>query len=161
MIVATGEMPAVEELLAAHHALMRAQSPEESCHVMASSGLRAEGAQVYALSCDDGMVLAVGALKPLTKGSEPVGLSGADRVVELKSMHVAAARRGFGLGHALLSGLLGKARLSGATGVCLETGSAPEFAAARALYKAQGFAVCPPFGAYTQDPLSVFMWRRL
>ena len=35
------------------------------------------------------------------------------------------------------------------------------FAPARAMYRAQGFEVCPPFGSYHLDPLSVFMTRTL
>nr|WP_299346363.1 molybdenum cofactor synthesis domain-containing protein [uncultured Maritalea sp.] len=45
--------------------------------------------------------------------------------------------------------------------VSLETGSDASFLAARNLYLSEGFAVCPPFGSYTLDPLSVFMTRTL
>lgn len=142
--------PDVEALLTHHHALMRATSPEESCHVMTAEALMASGAQVYALRDAAGKVLAVGALKPL----------GADKV-ELKSMHTAQTHRGIGLGRQMLDGLLDVARAQGAASAWLETGSAPEFAAARALYHKAGFAECPPFGDYVLDPLSVFMCRDL
>ncbi|MBV7394800.1 GNAT family N-acetyltransferase [Mameliella sediminis] len=161
LVEATGAEPGVETLLAAHHAAMRAQSPEESCHVMTGAALRADGARVFSLSDEAGTVLAVGAFKAVPAGDEPTALAGCGPVVELKSMHVAAAGRGRGLGHALLSQMLTEARLAGAGGACLETGSDAGFAAARALYLSQGFSECPPFGSYRPDPLSVFMYRAL
>ncbi|WP_305969950.1 MULTISPECIES: GNAT family N-acetyltransferase [unclassified Mameliella] len=156
-----GPSPQVEALLAAHHALMRAQSPAESCHVMTGEDLQAEGARVFALSEEDGHILAVGALKTVAEDAAPVSLAGCGPVVELKSMHVTAAARGRGLGHFLLSGMLDMARDAGAGGACLETGTDPVFEPARALYLSQGFVPCPPFGGYRFDPLSVFMCREL
>ncbi|WP_425099653.1 GNAT family N-acetyltransferase [Tropicibacter sp. S64] len=141
---------AVETILARHHALMRSQSPEESCHVMTADALRASGAKVYALCDAEGAICAVGALKPIGGGG-----------VELKSMHVLAEMRGRGLGAALLGHLLDAARGAGATVAYLETGSYSEFAAARSLYERAGFEYCAPFGDYLPDPNSVFMLRRL
>ncbi|WP_418593159.1 GNAT family N-acetyltransferase [Ponticoccus sp. (in: a-proteobacteria)] len=146
---------AVDDLLARHHADMRAGSPPESCHVMTASALRAAGAQVYALRDEAGAVCAVGALKPLTDGPLP------GPAVELKSMHVARACRGRGLGGILLRHLLGRAREGGATSACLETGTQDAFLPARELYAGAGFTECPPFADYRLDPLSVFMMRRL
>jgi putative acetyltransferase len=40
--------------------------------------------------------------------------------------------------------------------VSLETGSQDFFAPARALYTRHGFAPCPPFADYTDDPNSVY-----
>lgn len=153
---------AVEALLARHHADMRAQSPEESCHVMTSGALRASGARVFALRAG-GLLCAVGALKPLDRAAWPKDVDWPEggTVMELKSMHVARERRGEGLGKVLLDGLTAQARTGGAVGLCLETGTQPEFAAARALYHGTGFTDCPPFGDYVSDPLSVFMLRRL
>jgi putative acetyltransferase len=153
-----GPDAAVDALLARHHAAMRAGSPEESCHVMTAEALRAAGARVYALQGGDGELCAVGALKPLPAGQGP---GGAHPAVELKSMHVAEAHRGQGMGAALLRHLLDEARASGAVLACLETGTQPGFAAARGLYTAAGFAPCPPFAGYRRDPLSVFMARPL
>jgi len=41
----------------------------------------------------------------------------------------------------------------------LETGSQDAFAPARGLYARAGFAECPPFEGYVQDPNSVYMTR--
>ncbi|MGK7758649.1 GNAT family N-acetyltransferase [Marinovum sp. B10] len=80
---------------------------------------------------------------------------------ELKSMHVISEARGQGAGRALLLALLEAARQAGHRRISLETGSAPEFTAARGLYAAQGFTPCPPFGGYVDDPLSLYMTRAL
>nr|WP_284438335.1 GNAT family N-acetyltransferase [Thalassococcus arenae] len=117
---------------------------------MTSLELRASGARVFALRDETGSVQAVGALKPLSGDA-----------VELKSMHTLSEARGRGFGRTILDRLLGEARSMGARRVFLETGSAPPFAAARALYERAGFALVPPFGDYVEDPLSVFMARDL
>ena len=49
------------------------------------------------------------------------------------------------------------ARDRGARAIYLETGAQPSFAAARALYLRAGFALCPPFAQYREDPNSAFM----
>ena len=139
----------VAELLQRHFALMRSQSPEESCHVMAPDALA--GTDVIVLGARaEGALLAVGALKLLTQEHG-----------ELKSMHTAQAARGRGVGSAILVALIAEARGSGVRTLSLETGTAPEFAAARALYLSHGFEECPPFGDYVADPLSVYMTRTI
>jgi putative acetyltransferase len=146
----TGVDAGVDALIAAHVALMQAQSPMESCHVMTAADLRAAGARVFAGRDAEGEVVAVGAFKPLPQGG-----------AELKSMHCRQSRRGQGLGRALLTHLMAEARAAGVTTLWLETGSQPPFAAARALYASEGFVTCPPFGDYAEDPLSTFMTRPL
>ncbi len=141
--------PAVAALIERHFTLMRETSPPESCHAMDAADLTASGAVLFALR-DGETVIGIGALKPLdaTHG-------------ELKSMHVAAEARGKGASKALLEALLQAARDRGMRRVSLETGVEPAFAAARGLYARYGFEICPPFGAYVEDPLSVFMTRPL
>lgn len=139
----------VAALLGRHHALMREGSPEESCHVMDVSELLAEDVTVLAAR-EDGALLGGGALKIIAPGSG-----------ELKSMHTAQEARGRGVARALLLELIEMARRAGVTLLNLETGTAPLFAPARALYTANGFKECPPFGTYTFDPLSVFMSRSI
>ncbi len=138
-------------LIAAHHAQMRAQSPPESCHVKTSDELEDAGAQTFSLrdaATQD--VLAVGAMVEIEPGH-----------FELKSMHVRASARGRGLGKVLLGHMVSAAQSSGATHLWLETGSSEDYTAARALYSAAGFKICPPFGTYVADPLSAFMTRAL
>lgn len=141
--------PDVAAVIAAHFALMRASSPEESCHVMPADQLDREGAVLLAAR-NDGNVLGIGALKEFAPGCG-----------ELKSMHTIAAARGRGVAKAILLGLIDTARANGLTSLSLETGSDPIFAPARRLYESQGFIECDPFDAYQQDPLSVFMTKDL
>lgn len=143
------DTPEVRALLLRHHAVMRASSPEDSCHVMDPDALVARG--VLLLAARDGdAVLGVGALAQLNAQQG-----------ELKSMHTAHEARGRGVGRAILLALLEAGRDLGLQRISLETGAAEMFAPARALYTAHGFVECPPFGAYIEDPLSVFMTRRL
>ncbi len=139
----------VRALLMRHFEVMRADSPEESCHVLDPGALFERSAVLFAAREGDS-VLGVGALAQVGPGHG-----------ELKSMHTLTEARGRGVGRAILAALLEEARARGMARVSLETGSAEMFAPARALYSAHGFADCPPFGSYVKDPLSVFMTRTL
>lgn len=136
--------PDVDALLHSHFELMRSQSPIESCHVLPADALSEPDVTVFTVR-DAGDLVAVGALK--VDGSE----------AELKSMHTAQKARGRGAGAVLVSAILDHARAARVTRVNLETGSGPEHLAARRLYERCGFEMCPPFGDYTDDPLSAFM----
>jgi putative acetyltransferase len=76
-------------------------------------------------------------------------------------MHTAESARGRGVGSALLGEIMATARARGMSRLSLETGSWPYFRPARALYARHGFVECPPFGAYREDPNSVFMTLEL
>ncbi len=140
----------VRALLERHFALMRAGSPEESCHVMAPDTLLERDAVLVAARGGRKQVLGIGAMTVIAPGHG-----------ELKSMHTAAEARGKGVGQAVLIELMKAARERNLTRLSLETGSADTFAPARALYARNGFSLCDPFGSYSEDPLSVFMTRRL
>lgn len=141
--------PDIAALLGAHFDLMRATSPAESCHVMPPETVF-EAADVVTCAHAGDQLLGIGAFKALD-----------GQHVELKSMHTTAAARGRGVGRAILHDLMSRARKAGHERMSLETGSMEEFAPARALYLAEGFKICPPFGDYVLDPLSTFMTRRL
>ena len=53
--------------------------------------------------------------------------------------------------------IIAAAQDAGLERLSLETGSAPYFQAAVALYRSRGFVECQPFGTYVLDPNSVFM----
>ena len=78
---------------------------------------------------------------------------------ELKRMYVAPQCRGQGIAKRLLSMLESKAAELGSTLLTLETG--PFQPEALSLYEACGYERRGPFGKYTDDPLSVFMQKRL
>lgn len=137
--------PEATALIRRHLAQMAAQSPEESCHAMDISGLERPEVKFFLLR-RDGQALAMGALKDLGDGAR-----------ELKSMHTLAEARGSGAGRAMLEFLLDLARSEQAAAVYLETGSTDDFLPSRRLYESFGFASCPPFADYAEDPWSVFM----
>ena len=78
---------------------------------------------------------------------------------ELKRMYVSPRGRGRGVARKLLAQLESHAAGAGCRLVRLETG--PHQPEALALYASAGYARRGPFGAYTNDPLSVFMQKDL
>lgn len=137
--------PEAAALIARHVALMAAQSPEESCHVLDGGGLDTPDVAFFLIR-DGGVPVGMGALRTLPDGA-----------MELKSMHTVAEARGTGAGRAMLEFLLDHARAQGARGVYLETGSTEDFRPARTLYERYGFVECGPFDDYAEDPWSTFM----
>lgn len=136
-------------LLEQHLAEMASHTPAESVHAMPVD--RLAGPDVTFWSVWSGSSLAgCGALKRLDAEH-----------AEIKSMRVADAFRGQGVGEVILAHLLDAARAAGHTRVSLETGSNPPFEAARRLYARHGFVLCEPFADYVLDPWSVFMTRDL
>ena len=142
--------PGVRDVLERHFALMRAGSPEESCHVMTPDALVAADTHLLAAIDTDGAVLGVGGFQTI-----------APQHAELKSMHIVQEARGKGVGKHLLDALITAAKDHAISKLSLETGTADAFTAARHLYAAHGFHECPPFGSYSIDPLSVFMERTI
>ena len=78
---------------------------------------------------------------------------------EVKRMYVHPRGRGQGAAKALLSLLEGEARKAGCSLLKLETG--PYQPEALGLYALCGYERRGPFGKYTNDPLSVFMQKRI
>lgn len=82
------------------------------------------------------------------------GIEGGDPAYgEVKRMYVRPGFRGGGLGERILERLADEARGHGITVLRLETGIHQR--AAIALYERVGFRRIPPFGPYTDDPVSV------
>mgnify|MGYP003608033720 CR=1 FL=1 len=145
--------PRVLALLQEHLQDMRAISPPESVHALDVQGLMQPHIQFWsAWGTEAGaeQLAGVCALKRLS-GTE----------AELKSMRVAASRRGQGDAQKLIDFVLQQGRQAGITHIHLETGTETYFAPARRFYERNGFAYCPPFGDYALDPNSCFMTRAL
>jgi putative acetyltransferase len=136
-------------LIAHHLAGMRASSPPESVHALDIDGLRGPGVTFWSVWLE-AEIAGCGALKRLD------AVRG-----ELKSMRVADAFRGRGVGKALLGHLIGEARARGMKSLWIETGSTEEFIPALRLYEGAGFVRCGPFDGYVDDPFSVFMTREI
>lgn len=147
IVVAPGDPRAgdVVALLEVHLSLMRSISPPDHVHALDLDGLTA--AEVTFLTArDGGELLGVGALKQLD-----------GRRAEIKSMHTAEDARGRGVGRLLVDRILRLALGRGTVWVGLETGTQPEFEAARSLYRTFGFVTCDPFPPYTVNEYSTCM----
>jgi putative acetyltransferase len=143
----TGE--ATLALVAAHLSGMRAASPPESVHALDIDGLRRAHISFWSAWVDDELA-GIAALSRLD-----------DERGEIKSMRVADAFLGRGIGRALLRHVIAVARERGMRSLWLETGAQDDFLPARRLYESEGFSPCPPFAGYADDPLSVFFTRSL
>jgi putative acetyltransferase len=139
----------IRALLEAHFAGMLANSPKDSCHFLDFEGLK--GADVTFWSIWDGDALAgCGALRALDAHHG-----------EIKSMRTHADHLRKGAGAQMLEHIIDTARARGYLRLSLETGSGDAFDAATALYLRYGFAPCPPFANYREDPFSRFMTLEL
>jgi putative acetyltransferase len=136
-------------LIARHLAGMRANSPPESVHALEIDKLRGPDVTFWSVWLEK-EIAGCGALKRLDA-----------RQGEIKSMRVADAFLGRGVGRALLEHLIGEARARGMERLWLETGSSAAFIPALRLYESAGFVRCGPFNGYTDDPFSVFMTRAI
>lgn len=139
----------VVALLRTHVSRALAETARGSVHALDVPGLRAPDIAFWSAwegEGDGAAVVGVAALRALSPEHG-----------EVKSMHTAEARRGRGIGRALLRRVVDAARARGMTRLSLETGASPYFASARALYARHGFVECAPFGEYAPDPNSVFM----
>ncbi len=141
--------PEVDALVDAHVARSRKYYPVTSCHSYGRAALDDLGVTLY-VGRVGGEAVTVGGLLPMNDG-----------MVEMKSVFTAAHARGKGYGLAMVRHLIAEAKAAGHAQFLLETGSDDASAAARKVYEKLGFSYCPPFGAYTEDPLSVFMAKLL
>jgi putative acetyltransferase len=140
---------AVLALVELHVVRMYQHSPPESVHAFDPAKLRRPEVRFWsAWSGED--LAGCGALAELG------GARG-----ELKSMRVADAFLGQGIGRAILEHLITDARARGLTTLWLETGSAEAFLPALHLYERAGFRRCGPFADYVEDPFSIFMTRAI
>ena len=137
--------PAIHELLEEHLRNMHELGPPESVHALDIQKLRRP--EITFWSAWDGQaLLGCGALLELDS-----------RHGEVKSMRTPAARRRTGAGRALLMHIIEVARSRGYERLSLETGSVAAFTPAHRLYESAGFTRTGPFGAYAEDPNSIFM----
>ncbi len=139
--------PGVIRLLDMSDAYMAALYPAESNHLLDLASLEKPG--VWFLVA--------------RRGEDVVGcaslVEAGDGTAEIKRMFVDPEARGLKLGKRLMEELEALARRKGIEAIRLETGiTQPE---AIGLYRAWGYVEIGPFGAYRQDPLSLFMEKRL
>ncbi len=121
--------------------------PAKSRHGYSVEKLLAQGVAFFVLRHND-----------IPAGCGGIQLFGTD-YGELKRMYVRPQFRGLGFGKLLLDHCADYARAHGVGLLRLETGI--HQAAAIRLYERAGFQRIPPFGAYIEDPLSLFYEKRI
>jgi putative acetyltransferase len=151
----TPDQPDVRAMLARLDAYCAALYPAESNHLLDVASLL-QGDTLFLVARDvDGSAVGCAALV----NRSAVGEHDREHYGEVKRMFVDETQRGQGTGRQLLEHLTMFARMAGIGILRLETGiHQPE---ALALYERAGFVRRAPFGDYGDDPLSVFMEKRL
>ena len=143
------ESDSAQALIAMSDTYMTALYPAESNHLESASALKAPNVLFLGCFLQDQLV-GCGAVKILSDDG---------RYGELKRVFVLESHRGKGYSKAIMEKLEGHLKTSGIALARLETGiRQPE---ALGLYKRLGYVERAPFGAYVEDPLSVFMEKRL
>jgi putative acetyltransferase len=139
--------PAARELIKRLDELMTGLYPAESNHLLPVDALLQPDVTFLTASVD-GDVAGCGAF--INRGGE---------YAEIKRMFVLPEFRGLKLGRRILEELENLARTSGLELARLETGiHQPE---ALFLYERAGYQRRGPFGDYSEDPLSIFMEKKL
>lgn len=136
---------AIRALVALHLSGMHAHSPACKIHALPVEKLRQPGVTFYSAWVGDDLA-GMGAIRELDASHG-----------ELKSMRVAPAWLGKGIGEAVLIHLLDAARTRGYSRVSLETGRGPAFEPAIGLYRKHGFVNCDAFADYVLDDFSQCM----
>jgi GNAT superfamily N-acetyltransferase len=150
MAVITPEDPASPDataLIAELDAHLEALYPRESRHGFSVQKLIADSVAFFVIR-DSGVPAGCGGIKLF--GTE---------YGEIKRMYVRPQFRGLGLARQLLDYLTDYARAHGVGVLRLETGI-HQHAAIR-LYEREGFRRIPPFGPYTDDPVSRCYEKRI
>jgi putative acetyltransferase len=139
--------PAARELIERLDIFMSSLYPAESNHLLSVEALRQPNV-TFLTAGVDGEVAGCGAF--VNQGG---------KYAEIKRMFVLPEFRGLKLGRRILEELENRARASGLALARLETGiHQPE---ALLLYERAGYQRRGPFGDYSEDPLSIFMEKKL
>ncbi len=138
--------PDAAMLIAELDAVLTPLYPAESRHGYSADKLIREGVHFFVLRAD-GAPAACGGVQFFPDWGE------------LKRMYVRPAQRGRGLARAILAHLESHARAEGCALLRLETGIRQQDAIG--LYQSAGFRRIPPFPPYRDDPLSLFLEKRL
>ena len=145
------DQPEVLAMLAASDRYHAGLYPQESNHLVNVADLLGCHVRFLVARTQGGVAVGCGGLVL----SDDQGLATA----ELKRMWADPSMRGQGVGRLLLAALEAVAREEDVSVIRLETGiRQPQ---ALRLYRAAGYLERAPFGAYADDPLSVFMEKSL
>jgi len=140
-------LPEVAELLRGSDTYSRTLYPPESSYLIDPDQLTRPDVRFFVARID-GIAVGCGAVVVRPDG-----------FAELKRIFVADAARGHGVGQCLIEALEAAARTDCVHTIQLETG--PLSHPALALYRRNGYRERGPFGDYPEDPMSVFMEKRV
>lgn len=146
LVIREAKSSEVNHLVEASTILMQSLYPEESIHLVDSDDLSEPGNLLLAAEELDTLMACVGYVN---KGT----------YAEVKRLFVSQEFRGQGVARVLMAELESRAFAAGYTVMRLETGiHQPE---SMRLYESLGYHIRTPFGGYIDDPLSVFMEKKL
>ncbi|HSV50805.1 MAG TPA: GNAT family N-acetyltransferase [Burkholderiaceae bacterium] len=141
------DQPEVIHLIAELDAYQDTLYPPESRHLLGLEALKQANVLFVVARDATGQAVGCGAIVV------------APEYGELKRMYVHPRCRGQGVAKAVLGLLESEASALGCKLLKLETG--PRQPEALGLYASYGYELRGPFGKYTDDPLSVFMQKRI
>ena len=141
------DQPDIIALIDALDAYQGALYPPESNYHLSVAELKAPNVLFSVMRDDDGVAVACGAVVLL------------DGYGELKRMYVNPAQRGRGIAKAIIAFLEQQAARRNCTILRLETGI--HQAEALGLYERAGYVRRGSYGDYPEDPLSVFMEKKI
>jgi putative acetyltransferase len=146
LVIREAKSSEVNHLVEASTILMQSLYPEESIHLVDSDDLSEPGNLLLGAEDLDTLIGCVGYVD---KGD----------YAEVKRLFVSQEFRGQGVARVLMAELESRAFAAGYTVMRLETGThQPE---SMRLYESLGYHIRTPFGGYIDDPLSVFMEKKL
>jgi putative acetyltransferase len=140
------------DLFASSDAYVAALYPAESNHLVSAQELSTAPNLLLGAFTQESPSRPIGCVGLLVAGQEP-------GTAEIKRLFVESASRGVGVAHALMDHLEAEAAERGLLELRLETGIYQE--ESLGLYLRRGYVTIPPFGHYTEDPMSVFMAKQL
>jgi len=139
-------------LFAGSDAHVAALYPADSNHLVSAEDLSTAPNLLLGAFTQQSPTTPIGCVGLLVAGQEP-------GTAEIKRLFVESSSRGVGVAQALMDHLEAEATQRGIRELRLETGIYQE--ESLGLYRGRGYVTIPPFGHYTEDPMSVFMAKRL
>jgi putative acetyltransferase len=140
------------DLFASSDSYVSALYPAESNHLVSAKELSTAPNLLLGAFTEDSPTTPIGCVGLLLVGQEP-------GTAEIKRLFVESTSRGQGVATGLMDYLEVEAIARGLVELRLETGIYQE--ESLGLYLGRGYMTIPPFGHYTEDPMSVFMAKRL
>ena len=155
-VVMTTVMPIVadqaRDLFSSSDSYVAALYPAESNHLVSAEELSTAPNLLLGAFTEDSPTTPIGCVGLLVVGQEP-------GTAEIKRLFVESASRGQGVATGLMDYLEAEAATQGLGELRLETGVYQK--ESLGLYLGRGYVTIPPFGHYAEDPMSVFMAKRL